>query len=523
MAGKQTDWSADRVQFLGRNGSVQRPAALVVGTGLGKQAGAGLDPCGVLRASVRLAPGERIALTFVLGQGTDHAQARTLIERFRNLDAHTVLVQTKAQWEATLGAVQVRTPDAGMNLLLNRWLLYQTLACRTWARAGFYQAGGAFGFRDQLQDSMALAVAEPQLTRQQLLRAAAHQFLEGDVQHWWHPPSGRGVRTHCSDDKLWLPYVAAHYVSVTGDEQILDEVVPFLEGEAVPPEHEDVYFEPVVSKQTATLFEHCARAIECSLAIGAHGLPLIGSGDWNDGMNRVGREGRGESIWLGWFLYSTLMRFAPIATKLGHDERAARWLEHAREVQLALEREAWDGAWYRRAYFDDGTPLGSASSAECRIDSLAQSWSVISGAGEPQRARRAMQAVEEYLVRPGDDLILLFTPPFDKTPLDPGYIKGYLPGVRENGGQYTHAAVWCAIAMAGTRRRRCGQRALPHVEPDQSHRDPCRCPRLQGGALRGGGRHLLGASARAARRMDVVHRRRGLALPRRNGMDPGPH
>jgi len=449
MSGAQSDWTADRCQFLGRNGSVQRPAALVLGGPLGKQVGAGLDPCAALRTSVRLGPQQRIEIKLLLGQGADHAQARELVERLRATDPHTVLVQVKAQWESILGTVQVRTPDAAMNIVLNRWLLYQALACRTWARSGFYQAGGAYGFRDQLQDSMALVLAQPQLARQQLLRSAARQFLEGDVQHWWHPPSGRGVRTHCSDDKLWLPYAAAHYLSVTGDEQVLDEVVPFLEGEQVPPEHEDAYFEPVVSKQTGTLFEHCARAIDCSLATGAHGLPLIGTGDWNDGMNRVGREGRGESVWLGWFLYATLVRFAQTAADLGHGERAARWSDHARKLQQALEREAWDGAWYRRAYFDDGTPLGSASSAECRIDSLAQSWSVISGAGDLQRARRAMQSVEEYLVRPGDDLILLFTPPFDKTSLDPGYIKGYLPGVRENGGQYTHAAVWCAIAVAG--------------------------------------------------------------------------
>jgi cyclic beta-1,2-glucan synthetase len=448
MGGVQEEWSADRSSFLGRNGTLQRPAALAPDGALDQHAGVGFDPCAVLRTTVRLAPGQRAEVTLTLGQGVDHADARALIERFRNTDARTVLVQTRAQWDAVLSAVQVRTPDVTTNLLLNGWLLYQALACRTWARAGFYQAGGAYGFRDQLQDSMALALSQPQLARTQLVRFAAHQFLEGDVQHWWHPPAGRGVRTHCSDDKLWLPYVAAHYVTVTGDRSVLQEPVPFLEGDRVPPELEDIYFEPTVSKQSASLFEHCARAIESSLASGVHGLPLMGSGDWNDGMNRVGREGRGESVWLGWFLYSTLMRFAPIAEEMGERDRATRWRAHAQQLQQALEAEAWDGAWYRRAYFDDGTPIGSASSTECRIDSLAQSWSVISGAGEPGRARRAMQAVEEYLVRPADDLILLFTPPFDKTTHDPGYIKGYLPGVRENGGQYTHAAVWCAIAMA---------------------------------------------------------------------------
>jgi cyclic beta-1,2-glucan synthetase len=344
--------------------------------------------------------------------------------------------------------VQIRTPERAMDLLFNRWLLYQTLACRMWARAAFYQAGGAYGFRDQLQDSMAFAAVRPELARSQLVRAAARQFEQGDVQHWWHPPSGRGVRTHCSDDLVWLPYAAAHYIGVTADRAVLDEVSSFLEGPPLAPGQDDAYFEPAQSAQRATLFEHCARALDRSLATGAHGLPLIGSCDWNDGMNRVGHEGRGESVWLAWFLHDTLMRFAPLAEDRGEVQRAERWRRHAASLKDAVERESWDGAWYRRAYFDDGTPLGTAAAAECRIDSLAQSWSAISGAGDPARAQRAMQSVDEYLVRRGDELVLLFTPPFDRTPLDPGYIKGYLPGLRENGGQYTHAAVWCAIAWA---------------------------------------------------------------------------
>ena len=448
FGGRQTAWTADRIEFLGRNGTLEQPAGLIGGTVLSGRTGAGLDPCSALQTTLELAPGERVELVLLLGQAQDRDSARGLIRRWRSADPRLELAAVCENWERLLGKVQVKTPDRAMDIMLNRWFLYQTLVCRFWARSAFYQAGGAYGFRDQLQDCMALVVTDPALVRTHIVRASQRQFREGDVQHWWHPPTGRGVRTHFSDDLVWLPYTVANYLAVTGDVSILDEHTHFLEGEAIPPEREDVYFEPRVSEETATVYEHCARALDLRLATGEHGLPLMGSGDWNDGMNRVGHEGRGESVWLAWFLHATLSLFVPVAVGRGELEQAERWRAHAIHLKEALEREAWDGAWYRRAYYDDGTPLGSASGTECRIDSIAQNWGVISGAADPERAKQAMQSIVENLVRPGDELVLLFTPPFDKTPQEPGYIKGYPPGIRENGGQYTHAAAWSGIAFA---------------------------------------------------------------------------
>jgi len=343
--------------------------------------------------------------------------------------------------------VQIKTPDRALDVLVNHWLPYQTIACRVWARSAFYQSSGAYGFRDQLQDSSSLCEVMPEIAREHILRAASRQFIEGDVQHWWLPETGRGVRTRVSDDRIWLPYIAQHYVEITGDAGVLDERVPFLEGPVLREGERDVFFQPPISEKKATLFEHCALALDSALELGAHGLPLMGTGDWNDGMNRVGEGGKGESVWLGWFLYATLLPLAKIAEDRGEMERALKWRAHGAALKQALD-QAWDGDWYRRAYFDDGTPLGSVANAECRIDSIAQSWSVISGAGERAKTVRAMAAVEKYLVRRDEGLVLLFTPPFDKGIPDPGYIKGYPAGIRENGGQYTHAALWAALAAA---------------------------------------------------------------------------
>ncbi|HET9158872.1 MAG TPA: carbohydrate-binding protein, partial [Myxococcaceae bacterium] len=434
-AGQQSAWTADRTEFLGRNGGLDAPAGLAPGVALSQRAGAGLDPCAALQVRLRLEPGPRLSLVFLLGQGADAADARRLVHRYRSLDLDSALGEVRQEWEDTLTALQVRTPDRSMNLMLNRWLLYQAMASRYRARSAFYQAGGAWGFRDQLQDVMSFTVARRELARAHLVRAASRQFEEGDVPHWWHEPEGKGVRTRISDDLLWLPYATRHYVEVTGDPTVLDEKAPFLSAPPLKPEEMDRYFQPQVSEKVASLYEHCARALDHSLAVGGHGLPLMGTGDWNDGMNRVGAGGQGESVWLGWFLLANLEPFATIAEKRGELARARVWREHAAALRKALEKEGWDGDWYRRAFFDDGTPLGSASNDECRIDSIAQSWSVIAGGRDRERARRAMNAVDQRLIRRADGLALLFTPPFGPGGRDPGYIEAYPPGIRENGGQ----------------------------------------------------------------------------------------
>lgn len=440
--------TTDRTEFLGRLGDLSSPDALRR-IGLSGQVEAGMDPCAAVQLHINVASDDVAEVYFLIGQGADRTAAVDLIQRFQQEDAvaqawHAV----RQKWDEILGTINVKTPDPAMDLLLNRWLLYQALSCRLWGRSALYQSSGAYGYRDQLQDSMALIHAQPELVRNQILRAAQHQFEAGDVLHWWHPPAGQGVRTRITDDLLWLPYVTAHYVAATGDESVLSEEVPFLQGEPLAADEEERYAQYETTEETATIYEHCLRAIKKGTTAGAHGIPLMGAGDWNDGMNRVGIAGRGESIWLGWFLHATLTQFAALCQSQNDEAEAERLRRKAAEIVRAVEENGWDGDWYRRAYYDDGTPLGSAQSRECRIDSIAQSWSVISGAADPERAERAMQSVLERLVRWDDRLILLFTPPFDKSTQDPGYIKGYLPGIRENGGQYTHAALWSIWAFA---------------------------------------------------------------------------
>ncbi|MCX6047321.1 MAG: hypothetical protein NT075_19625 [Chloroflexi bacterium] len=440
--------TTDRTEFLGRLGDIRRPAALER-VGLAGRMEAGIDSCGVLQLHVDLAPGASEEVYFLIGQGANREQALALVTQFKAPEAVNAAWQaTQQQWQTILGTLAVKTPDPAMDLLLNQWLLYQALACRTWGRSALYQSSGAFGFRDQLQDVMALIHARPDLTRQHILETARHQFEAGDVLHWWHPPAGRGVRTRMSDDLLWLPYVTANYVRATGDTAILDETMPFLHGEPLREDEEERYSLYESTEAAYSLYEHCRRALRKGTTAGSHGIPLMGAGDWNDGMNRVGIQGKGESIWLGWFLNATLNDFAALCEQLGKGDHAASYRQQAENIRQALEQNGWDGQWYRRAYYDDGTPLGSAQNRECQIDSIAQSWSVLSGAGTPTRAKQAMQAVSNRLVKEDGRLILLFTPPFDKTSKDPGYIKGYLPGIRENGGQYTHAALWSIWAFA---------------------------------------------------------------------------
>jgi len=441
-------YTGDRAAFIGRNHSMRNPAAmeherLVGGTS------AGLDPCAAVQTTVEIEPGQMIEVTFLLGQAADEFQARAIVQRFRNpANVEAALRGTQRWWDDLLGTIQVETPESSADLLLNRWMLYQTLSCRIWGRSAFYQSGGAFGFRDQLQDVMSLVHAAPLLAREHILRATARQFTEGDVQHWWHPETGAGVRTRMTDDLLWLPFVAAHYVRTTGDAAILDEVVPFLDGRPLGENEHESFSVPDISATRASLLEHCRRAIARASGTGPHGLPLIGGGDWNDGLNRVGIGGKGESVWLAWFQICVLRDFAELLELRNGTAEATECHVRAARIAKTIDAEAWDGAWYRRGYFDDGSPLGSAQCEEARIDSLPQSWAAIAGTGDPERVKTALHSLEENLVREAEQMILLFTPPFDKSPQDAGYIKGYPPGVRENGGQYTHASAWVALAFA---------------------------------------------------------------------------
>ena len=440
--------SADRVEFLGRNGHPARPSALK-GEGLSGRSGAGLDPCVALQRKIALDPGEEREFCMLLGQGASKEEVLALVARFTDQERRDEAFQaTQDWWDKFLGAVQVETPDTAANIMLNRWLPYQALSCRIWGRSALYQSGGAVGFRDQLQDSMALMHSSPQLVREQILRAASRQFREGDVQHWWHPQSGAGIRSRCSDDLLWLPYVTARYVEMMDEEGILHEQVPFLEAPPLADDQHEIFVQPIETVESATLFEHCRLAIQKGLNLGERGLPLMGSGDWNDGMNRVGLGGKGESVWMAWFLADVLRSFAGICQRLGREDEAQGYLGRAEQLAGNVEKSAWDGDWYLRAFYDDGTPLGSKDSQEARLDSLSQSWAAISGYGNPERTRCALDSAKQELVRPEDRLVLLFAPPFENCEEDPGYIKNYPPGVRENGGQYTHAATWLAKAFA---------------------------------------------------------------------------
>ncbi len=441
-------FTCDRKEFIGRNGSMANPAALNR-TNLGNKSGGRFDPCGAIQSSFDLKPNTEREIIILIGQGENEEEARHLSEFYQiSENANNALLAVNNYWNETLGTLTIKTPDASMNMLVNRWLLYQTLACRIWARTAFYQSGGAFGYRDQLQDVMAMVYSHPEITRDQIKLAASRQFHEGDVQHWWHPPTGRGVRTRFSDDLLWLPFVVNYYIEVTGDYSILDEVVPYIETPILDEGNDETYTQPIFSKEMGTVFEHCSRAIDRSLKVGDNGLPLMGSGDWNDGMSRVGHHGKGESVWLAWFLIKTLRGFIPLCDFKNDITQSEKYIVNVVKLKNAVENNAWDGEWYLRAFFDNGDKMGSHLSEECKIDSIAQSWSLLSGEGNQERSKKSLESVNKFLIDRDEKIIKLFTPPFDKSSQDPGYIKGYLPGVRENGGQYTHAAIWTMMAYA---------------------------------------------------------------------------
>jgi cyclic beta-1,2-glucan synthetase len=436
------DWTCDRREFFNPQGQLSLPEAL------GCSAGYGLDPCGAMTERVDLEPGQSRDLVFLLGHAASPELALQLAQQAAVQTPQHRLAQVSDHWDQLLQASTVRSPDPLFDILVNRWLLYQTLSCRLWAKAGFYQAGGATGYRDQLQDAMAFAWAEPARLRAQIVLCASRQYPQGDVQHWWHQPQGMGVRTHISDDLLWLVHACLHYLDATNDTGLLDQNVPFLEGPAVPDGAQDIYSTPSTSTQQASVYEHAALAIEHSLPTGAHGLPLMGSGDWNDGMNRVGHLGRGESVWLGFFLCSTIDRFAPVARQRGQADRASRWEAAAQQCKNALVEHGWDGQWFKRAYFDNGQPLGSHHNAECRIDLIAQAWAVLSQAVPADLQRQALDAIDNHLVDPDAGLLRLLTPAFAHSDPSPGYIQSYPQGVRENAGQYAHAGVWALMAQA---------------------------------------------------------------------------
>ena len=465
-------YTADRTTFLGRNRSMSNPGAMER-TQLTPRTGAGFDPCAALRITLELAPGERSEITCMLGEAQSMEQVHALVFAYRDGQAlEAAFLQTQAWWDVRLSTIQVHTPELATDLLINRWLLYQNLGCRIWGRSGVYQPGGAFGFRDQLQDVMALLYACPELVREHILHAASRQFTEGDVQHWWHPPGGVGIRSRISDDLLWLPYVVAQYIRITADVNILHEKIPFLDAPTLEDDQHESFQSPVVSPETATLFEHCQRAVTYSQKFGAHGLPLMGTGDWNDGMNLVGAGGKGESVWLAWFMVDVLSGMAEMSDLLGRFDMSRTYLQDRKTLIERVEGFAWDGEWYLRATFDDGTTLGSSVNTEARIDSLPQSWAWISGAADQERAAKALESAWSHLVCEDERLVLLFEPPFDKSEPSPGYIKGYPPGVRENGGQYTHAALWLAMAMARSGDGTRAVKMLRMLNPIEHARDP---------------------------------------------------